>query len=649
MSGCAVQKSRKIENIETKLKQHEKRTRLLLKTLCGISYQFDIVENRLVYFEGESIKITGYPARDFISGKIKWNELLCPQDKEIFTEEAEKLRTRKKHTADRIYRIKHKNGSVRWIRDIAEITVFGNHKVINGILYDVTEQIKLKNNLIKAEFSYRSAIDNSPNIIFTVGKNLRFTYLNHAAQAVFGNAEETKSKKATDFILPPIIIEGKEYGKSYMKKIVSEVFEGRTFSDIELKYKSGVKGELITVTRIYPEFTHDKKTYACVFASTDITDRKKQEEKLRAIEKSIEFSHDPIFWVNSKGNIIYANESACRKLGYSKNELLSMSVFDIDPHLKRKEWKEHWKKSINKKYYTFETQHKNRKGEIIPVEISVTSFEYKGETIHSDFARDISDRKKYEIELIKAKEKAEHSEKLKSAFLAQMSHEIRSPLHRILGYVSILKDFIAENLPEKTNQTDEYFHGVELASNRLIRTIDSILNMSELQTRSYEPVFKKFDLNDRLILLYNEYHNFARVKNLEFKLERKTKETQITGDDYSIVQIFANLIDNAIKYTEKGGVKIVIGRNKNRRLFVEVSDTGIGISDEFREELFKPFMQEEHGYTRKYEGSGLGLALVKNYCRINKAAITVKSGKNKGSVFRVTFKGGDYLVDLDTT
>ncbi|MGK9475759.1 PAS domain S-box protein [Melioribacter sp. OK-6-Me] len=748
----------------------------MTKRLDGILYQFDLTENRFIYLEGEAMRVSGYPAKNFISGKLKWSEIIYKQDIKLFKKKREQLFKKKNHTANLIYRILHKNGSIRWIRDIAKLTKIDNHHVVNGILYDISEMIEEKERSKKVEFQFKSAVDNSPNIIFTVDRNLNFVYLNAAAEKVFGNLEKLDSKKVSNFISSPIIIKRKKYENDYVKKLVDEIYKGKKFKDVEIKYKDRNGKEIITIARIYPKLTHDGKIETCVFANTDITIRKQKEEKLRAIEKTIEYAHDPIFWVNSKGQIIYANKSACKELGYTKKELLSKTVFDIDPHVKKENWEQHWEKSIERRSYTFETEHKTRDGTIIPVEISVTSFEYNGEIIHSDIVRDISDRKKYEKEIIEAKEKAEanetkfkaafytspdavninklngeyveinegftrltgytekdvigklsseiniwaipedrdkliaglmkngivenleslfrakdgtlipalmsakiiylknephilsitkaiverkqyenqlliakekaeHSEKLKSAFLAQISHEIRSPLNRILGYVSLIKDFIVENLPEKTNESNEYFNGIEISSQRLIRTIDLILNMAELQTKSYQPLFKEFDLYERLLLLYNEYQNFASVKNLNFELKKKTDDTKILGDEYSVVQIFANLIDNAIKYTEKGSVKIIIDRNKRNQLFVDVADTGIGMSDEFQRELFKPFMQEEIGYSRKYEGNGLGLALVKNYCNINGAIITLKSKKNKGSIFRVVFNRRDFNID----
>jgi PAS domain S-box-containing protein len=247
---------------------------------------------------------------------------------------------------------------------------------------------------------------------------------------------------------------------------------------------------------------------------------------------------------------------------------------------------------------------------------------------------DLTDRKEYERDLIEAKEKAESADKLKTEFLAQMSHEIRTPINAVIGNHNLLRELVGKEF------LDEYidiFTGIESASRRIIRTIDLILNMAEIQSGSYLPDFSEINLEkgvfDRLI---KEFKIPAELKKLDLVFESEIDNPVIVGDEYSIIQIFSNVIDNAVKYTNKGKVKIKICSDLNR-IIVEISDTGIGISKEFMENLFDAFAQEEAGYSRSYDGNGLGLALVKKYCEINSAHIEAESEKNVGSTFRVIF------------
>ena len=171
-----------------------------------------------------------------------------------------------------------------------------------------------------------------------------------------------------------------------------------------------------------------------------------------------------------------------------------------------------------------------------------------------------------------------------------------------------------------------------------MRTIELIINMSELQTGSYNFKEKEFDLfKDVIKKQYENYLPFTKPKKIAFELLNNVEQSTVTADEYSINQIFNHLIDNAVKYTQTGKVEVSINCDPRNNLYVDVADTGIGISEEYMKMLFTPFTREEKGYTRNFEGNGLGLALVKKYCELNNAEIKVTSRKGKGSLFRVTF------------
>ncbi|MGD8779647.1 MAG: ATP-binding protein [Ignavibacteria bacterium] len=255
--------------------------------------------------------------------------------------------------------------------------------------------------------------------------------------------------------------------------------------------------------------------------------------------------------------------------------------------------------------------------------------------INDKLEKDILIRKNTEEELRIAKSAAEHSDKLKSEFLAQMSHEIRTPVNTILSFSSLLKDEIGDKADEDLQLS---FRGIANAGQRITRTIDLILNMSEIQTGTYDFIPKQINLTaDILKNLIVEYTPLAKEKDLELNLICEDDEMIVKGDSYTIAQMFSNLIDNAMKYTFKGSITVKC-RKENNKTVVEVIDTGIGISEKYLPYLFDPFTQEDQGYTRKFEGTGLGLALVRKYCDLNNAEISVESKKEMGSKFTVIFK-----------
>lgn len=261
---------------------------------------------------------------------------------------------------------------------------------------------------------------------------------------------------------------------------------------------------------------------------------------------------------------------------------------------------------------------------------------------NKELQRRIEERKKYQEqleiwqkELISAKELAEKSDRLKSEFLAQMSHEIRTPINSILNFSYLLKESLSDKVDEDLR---EAFSIIDRGGKRLIRTIDSILNMSQIQVGSFETKMERLNLLDIIEGLYLEFKQSIVDKGLSLKLNNHCKSSIIIADEYTSSQIFANLFDNAFKYTPSGSIEITVFNPDEKHVAVSIKDTGIGISEEKIETVFHPFSQEESGYTRKYEGVGLGLALVKKYCELNDSEISVKSKKGVGTTFTVIYK-----------
>lgn len=278
-----------------------------------------------------------------------------------------------------------------------------------------------------------------------------------------------------------------------------------------------------------------------------------------------------------------------------------------------------------------------------PGELRTKSASIDGEKFNINVLRDITQRKSYENKLIVAKNKAESSEKIKTEFLAQMSHEIRTPINTILSFSELISEAISGKIEGELNDSFEF---IQNAGKRIIRTVDLLLNMSEVQTDSYSPIKTKVDLlKDILKEQYNNYKSEADKADIKFELniEKSEKPFLINGDKYTLSAIFNNLIDNAIKYTPKGSVSIKIYRPKSNQINIDITDSGIGISEEYMPKLFSLFSQEEQGYTRSYDGNGLGLALVDSYLKINRAKIKVESKKNMGSRFRIIFNSNTVL------
>jgi len=370
----------------------------------------------------------------------------------------------------------------------------------------------------------------------------------------------------------------------------------------------------------------------------DITERKRAENELRKLSRAVEQSPVSIVITGTNGNIEYINPKASETSGYHFEEAVGRNPRIFSSHEKSKsDYKVLWDTIISGKEWRGELHNKKKNGVLYWESASISPIlNEKGEVTHFiAIKEDITERKLILEELIVAKEKAEQSDKLKSEFLSQVSHEIRTPLVAIVSFTDLIREDIKEN---NVDYLPEYLKSLSNVGKRLQRTFDLIGNAAQILTKNYEPDFSKINLvQDILLNISKEFEDQAKLKGLDYIFVDNSKDQNIIADEYSLNQLFSNLFDNAIKYTNEGFVKIEINQ-ENEAIFVKVIDSGIGISEEFLSYLFQLFRQEEQGYSRKYEGNGLGLMLSMKYCEINNGEISVESVKGKGSTFTVKFK-----------
>lgn len=253
----------------------------------------------------------------------------------------------------------------------------------------------------------------------------------------------------------------------------------------------------------------------------------------------------------------------------------------------------------------------------------------------SDQVARVIERNMFEKALIDAKEEAEKANRVKSDFLAQISHEIRTPINSILSFSSLLRSELEDLVSEELKES---FELIDRGGKRLIRTVDLLLNVAQAQSgkRKIHPC--EVDLQvDILNPIVVQLKYMAEEKGLSIDLICSSQYTVAVCDAYTVNQIFINLIDNAIKYSFEGRIVVQIFNNQYGQLQVDIRDNGIGIAEDYLPNMFEIFTQEETGYTRRFEGNGLGLALVKEYANLNNIKIEVKSQKGKGSTFSVIF------------
>jgi PAS domain S-box-containing protein len=422
--------------------------------------------------------------------------------------------------------------------------------------------------------------------------------------------------------------------KGEVKKILTDSID---WLGVPLKTTEKTIGALVVQT--YTEdvrYTDNDKDFLN-YVSNQVAmaiERNRAEDSLLFTQFAIDHSSEAVFWMGPDAKLVYVNEAACRKLSYKRKELLSMTVYDIDPEFPKEKWSDHWNEIKSKKALTFESIHRTKQGATFPVEISANYINFGGKEYNIAFARDITERKKAEEALVKAKDKAEEMNRLKTSFLANMSHELRTPMVGILGYTEILSKEISN--PELKEMSQE----IHSSANRLLETLDLILDLSKVESNNSDIRAINLNLGDITGDQIKTFEEVARKKNIYLKLAIKNENVYSLLDERIFRQIVNNLVSNAIKFTHEGGVTVEVYKTTVRgkeRAFLRVKDTGIGIPQKSYHIIFEEFRQVSEGLNRGFEGSGLGLNISKRFVELMHGEISVESQVGIGSTFTVDF------------
>ena len=417
------------------------------------------------------------------------------------------------------------------------------------------------------------------------------------------------------------------------------------------------KGELLNRRKDGSEFPvylstsvvrdRDSKVLGLIGVATDITERKKAEDELKEKNTFIQKVMDNLpvgISLNSirSGSALYVNNKFEEIYGWPVEEMKDITGF-FEKVYPDKEYREELTARIvedinsgdstRMHWEDCKVKHKDGSEHVVNA-VNIPLFE---QDIMVSTVIDITERKRGELELIKAKEKAEESDRLKSAFLTNMSHEIRTPMNGILGFAGLLKEPMLTGEEQKS-----YIAIIEKSGARMLNIINDIVSISKIESGQMIVSVSDTNVNEQVEDVYMLFKQEAEQKNIRFFYTNPlpTKEAIVRADKEKLFAILSNLVKNAIKFTDKGSIKIGY-KKKDEFLEFFVKDTGIGVSKAQKEFIFERFRQGSESRTRNYEGAGLGLSISKAYIEMLGGKIRVESnsdgpGSEKGSAFFFT-------------
>lgn len=356
---------------------------------------------------------------------------------------------------------------------------------------------------------------------------------------------------------------------------------------------------------------------------------RESEERFRAV---VEHATDVVIIVDKTGELLYISPASVGMLGYEPDELVGTDIIrhihkddqgaaraaliDNLPDISRIVKVEARFQHMNGSWRYLALHGRNLEGQV----------GVNGTLLNMS---DISEIKRYQNDLVVAKETAEEMVRLKDSFLANMSHEIRTPLTGILGFAQVLS-------AEVEDDQKELVTFIQDGGNRLLSTLNSVLDLAQLQANAIE--LHRFPMD-----VCTEVHNsaqllepLAKLNGVDFIIDLPEDPLVAQLDQKCLNRIVTNLVSNAIKFTDSGSITVCV-QKAGDRIEVKVVDTGVGIGADFVPFLFDEFKQESTGLSRSHEGSGLGLAITRRLVELMDGTITVDSRKGKGSDFTVSF------------
>ncbi len=597
----------------------------LLNSAKDVILLFD-KSGHIVYANNAAFDTHGYTDREFLSMSIQEldadpaSERFAAKTSEIFDKGSSSFEV----TGHR------KDGSTFPMEVYAQSIIIDNERYILSVNRDITERIDNLSALKQSEEKFRSVFETASVAILILTMDNKIVQANSAFSKMLGYS----NKEVIGRSILELTHEGDRYSSGSKLEKLKNKIENKGYLEKRYYNKNGdivwgiASGSVVNDETGRPLYI--------VAVIQDITELIKANERIRKISRAVEQSPSSIIITDLSGSIEYVNPKFTEVTGYTFEEAYSKNPRVLKSGRQTTEfYKEMWKVLLSGSEWQGEFHNKKKSGELYWEHASISPIKDEtGTTTHFLAVKeDITEWKKVQEELIRSKEEAVEASKLKSSLLANMSHEFRTPLNGILGFAQLLKDEILDK-----DQADMILKIIQ-SGKRLMNTLNSVLTITELENNEYLISNTDVELTFFCRQIKTLFAKPVADKNLDFKLDLCSDTVTISTDENILSKIIISIVDNAIKYTHKGEIKVELnlefGKDGNKYVLISVVDTGIGIKQEDQSIIFREFKQLSEGFRRDFEGLGLGLTMASKLVKLIGGTILVESNLGSGSKFTV--------------
>lgn len=536
------------------------------------------------------------------------------------------------------WQAKDKEGRLFWIDVNIRVTTLSGKECLLITVRDITERKKAEEALRESEARWKFALEGSGDGVWDWNTVTKKIYFSPQWKSMLGY-EESEIGDSLDEWDSRLYPDDRE--KTYRE--LNLHLDGKTpvyINEHRLRCKNGEYKWILDRGKVLTR-TQEGKPLRIIGTHTDISERKRSEENLKLFQLSVDQASNIVFWLTRDGSFEYVNDQACRSLGYTREELMKLKIWEVDPVFPKEDWLPNWDRKDKRQSITevFESMHRRKDGTFFPVDVRAQHLWFGDREVQVGMCLDITERKGAETEIRKLNEdlemrviertrQLEEANRELEAFSYSVSHDLRSPLRAIDGFTRIL----VEDYSDKVDDEGKRLCGIIIAeTHRMGQLIDDLLSFSRMG-RS-EMKISRINMNVLVKSIIDELSNTYDRLKMDMRIDNLP---EVKGDENLLRQVWINLISNAFKFSskrERPEIEIK-GSRENNRIIYSIRDNGAGFDMKYSEKLFGVF-QRLHSI-KDFDGTGVGLAIVKRIIHRHGGEIRAEAEPDKGAVFYIS-------------